>query len=281
MKSAQHKQLARTFRALHDAGSLLLPNAWDAASARVFEAEGLPAIATTSSGIAFARGYCDGEVIGRDGMVREVASIVRAVGVPVSADVEAGYGPGPEDVAETVRAILRAGAVGINLEDCIHAGGSEPLFSIEAQAARLAAARAESDRRGLALTINARTDTFLLGLGADRDERVAMTIERGRAYLAAGADLVFVPVLVDLGVVRQLAGAFDGRLSLMAMPGAPPAAAMFAAGARRVSLGHTAALAALGTVRAIARELRANGTWGAIERSFFGFREAKELFEKG
>jgi len=206
-----------------------------------------------------------------------VAIITRAVDIPVTADIEAGYGPSAGDVAETVRAAIHAGAVGVNLEDNTH-GGTNPLFEIAAQAKRITAARLEGDRSGLALTINARTDIFLLGLGADKNERTAMATERGRAYLEAGADLVFVPLLTDVTITRHLSKAFNGRLNLMAVPGAPAASLLFNAGARRVSLGPTAMLASLGAVQKIAQELRQTGTWSSIEADFFGFGEAEALF---
>src|SRR5688572_6155096 len=185
--------LAARFRDLNLAGRLLLPNAWDAASARIFEHAGFAAIGTTSAGIAYTRGLRDAEHISREVMVREIATMVAAVDCPVSADIEAGYGSSPAEVAATIEAVLDAGAVGVNLEDNTHGTGPDRLFSIADQAARLSASRETASRRGIALVINARTDIFLAGLGADVEERVALSIERGRAYLKAGADLVFVP----------------------------------------------------------------------------------------
>jgi 2-methylisocitrate lyase-like PEP mutase family enzyme len=279
---SQDDQAARAarFRDLNLAGRLLLPNAWDAASARVFEDAGFLALGTTSAGIANARGLPDGECIGRDEMVREIASIVRAVDRPVSADIEAGYGHAPGDVAATVQAVLDAGVVGINLEDNAHRADASPLYSTAEQAARIRAARDAADERRIPMVINARTDSFLLGLGADLDERIEMTIERGRAYLQAGADLVFVPVLVDPEVVRRVTGAITGPVSLMAMPGAPAARVLFDAGASRVSLGNSPMLATLGTLREIAREVLDAGTWTAIERTFYGFGDAAALFAR-
>lgn len=271
------KQRAAAFKALNERGGLLLPNAWDAASARLFEAEGHPAVATTSSGVAHARGYRDGEGIGRERMVAEIANIARVVAIPVSADIESGYGPAPEDVAATVAGVIDAGAVGINLEDNTHGTAAETLFPTAAQAGRVAAARAQAVRQGLDLTINARTDPFLYGLGADDEERLAMALERGRAYLDAGADLVFVPGLVDPALIRPLAQAFGGRLSLMAGRGAPPAAELFAAGARRVSVGPAAMLASYAVARAIARELR-DPARSALQRDSIGFGELDSLF---
>jgi 2-methylisocitrate lyase-like PEP mutase family enzyme len=274
---------AARFKALNEAGSLRLPNCWDAASARLFQAAGFPAIGTTSAGIAWSHGMLDAEVITRDAMMRDIAAIVEAVDVPVTADIEAGYGPSPLDVAATVEATLDAGAVGINLEDNLNGGaaaGESPLFSIDLQTDRIAAARAVADGRGVSMVINARTDPFLMGLGADDEERLAMSIERGRAYLKAGADLVFIPVLVDPAQVRRAAEAIGGPISLMALPGAPSADPGFAAGAARVSLGPLAMMAALGVIRDIAAEFRDKGTWTTSERTFYGFAETKALFTR-
>lgn len=280
MTHHDHAARAARFRDLNLAGRLLLPNAWDAASARVFEDAGFPALGTTSGGIANARGLPDGEFIGRDAMVREIASIVRAVDRPVTADIEAGYGHDPADVAATVHAVLDVGVVGVNLEDHAHRADAPPLYSVADQAARVRAARDAAEQRRIHLVINARTDTFLLGLGADVQERIEMTIERGRAYLQAGADLVFVPVLIDPEVVRQVIGAIGGPVSLMAMPGAPTARVLFDAGASRVSLGNCAMLATLGALREIASEVFHSGTWTSIERTFYGFGEAEALFAR-
>lgn len=280
MTQKEHAVRAARFCDLNLAGRLLLPNAWDAASARIFEHAGFPAIGTTSGGIANARGLPDGERIGRDAMVAEIASIVRAVDRPVTADIEAGYGHAPVDVAATVNAVLDIGVVGVNLEDNAHRVDAAPLYSTVEQVARIRAARDVAEQRRIHLVINARTDTFLLGLGADVDERIEMTIERGRAYLQAGADLVFVPVLTDPVVVRQVSGAIKGPISLMAMPGAPPARVLFDAGASRVSLGNCAMLATLGALHAIATEVLDAGTWTSIERTFYGFAEAEVLFAR-
>ena len=269
--------LAARFLQQNRAGRLLLPNAWDAASARIFEEAGFAAIGTTSAGIAYSHGFRDGEHVGRDAMVRVIATIVRAVSCPVTADIEAGYGVSVADVALTVDAVMDAGAVGINLEDVAYGPGGDRLLGLEQQCARISTAREVAERRGIPLVINARTDTFLLNLGADIDERLAMTVERGRRYLRSGADLLFVPLLVDAVLVRKLARDLEGPISLMALPGAPSAGELFAAGAARVSIGQMAMLAALGSVKQIAEEMLQQGTWRSIERPFYGF-EAEALF---
>ncbi len=265
------------FLALNLAGGLLLPNAWDAVSARIFESAGFPAIGTTSAGIAHARGVRDGQRMSRDRMVQEIASIVAAVQCPVTADIEAGYGATPADVAQTIDAVLDVGVAGVNLEDNAHGATDGPLFSIADQCARITAARKTAERRSVSLVINARTDTFILGLGADIEERIDMTIERGRAYRQAGADLVFVPVLLDSAIIARVTAAV-GPISVMALPGGPPAAALFAAGARRVSIGPAAMLATLGVLRDIAHEMRSAGTWTSMERHPYSFADAEALF---
>ncbi|WP_052941360.1 isocitrate lyase/PEP mutase family protein [Chromobacterium subtsugae] len=268
------------FRQLNRQGRLLLPNAWDCASARLFAAAGLPAIATTSGGIAYARGCRDAQHLGREAMLREIAAIAQSVDLPLSADIEAGYGLAPEDVALTVQGALAAGAVGVNLEDNGHGLLAQPLFDIAAQSARLAAARRAAEQAGLPLWINARVDVWLLGLGGDEEERLAQTVARGNAYLAAGADMVFVPGLADAALAARLAAALNGPLNLMALPGVAGAETWFAAGASRVSLGVGPMLASMGLVREMAREA-AQGVWPSMDAHFYGFAEAEALFAAG
>jgi 2-methylisocitrate lyase-like PEP mutase family enzyme len=278
MNKPDHIVLANRFQDLNFDQRLLLPNVWDAASARIFEEAGFPAIGTTSGGIANCRGVPDGERMGRDMMMREIKAIVDAVTVPVTADVEAGYGDTPTDVAETVDVVLDLGAVGINLEDRAHRASVGSLYKISDQAVRVEAARGAADRRGIPLVINARTDTFLIAVGDTLEERIAATIDRGNAYLRAGADLVFVPAVVDLDVIRRLAHVWPAQLSVMAMPGAPAAKAFFDAGATRVSLGSFAMLATFGALRDMARDIKESGVWSSMERTFYGYREAELLF---
>jgi 2-methylisocitrate lyase-like PEP mutase family enzyme len=280
---------ARRFQELHRAGRLILPNAWDAVSARVLAAAGAPAVATASAAVAFARGFPDGERIGRERMLAEVALVARQVEVPVSADVEAGYGPAVDDVAETVAGAIDAGAVGINLEDArpdgdapaaTH-GSTDPwaaLWPLAEASERVAAARAAADRAGLPLVVNARTDVFLLGLGADDDERVAVAGERGRAFLAAGADVVFLPGASDPALVRRLAGAVGGPVSLLAGPGTGSLAPLFAAGACRVSTGPHLQLAAMGHLRRLATALLADGSLAGLSDAHLPFGEADGFF---
>lgn len=269
--------LAQQFRQLNRQGRLLQANAWDVASARIYEQAGAVAIGTTSGGIAYSQSYQDAELIGREAMLKVVAAIARSVRLPVSVDIEAGYGAAPEAVADTVRAAIAAGAVGVNIEDNSHGLTTTPLFDIEAHCLRLHAARTAANAAGAPVWINARTDTYLLGLGEDAEARFAETVARARAYLAAGADMVFVPVLTDPATVRRLVEEVTGPISLMAMPGGPSAGELFAAGAARVSLGVFPMLATMATVRDIATVALGSGTWQTMSHSY-GYTAAEALF---
>lgn len=204
MNTNTQRAAAGRFRELNRAGGLLLPNAWDPISAKVFAHAGFTAIATTSAGVAFARGLPDGERLTREDMMREVAAIAGVVTLPVTADVEAGYGPAPDDVARTVDAVITAGAVGINLEDGKPGGGAPALFDIADQNKRITAARAAAELQDIALFINARADMFLAGLGDSNEQRLKEPVARGKAYLDAGADMIFVPGVVDTGIITKL-----------------------------------------------------------------------------
>ncbi|HEU4947577.1 MAG TPA: isocitrate lyase/phosphoenolpyruvate mutase family protein [Kribbella sp.] len=253
--------MAAAFRTLHESPPLLLPNAWDAASAAAIESGGAAAIATTSAGIAWARGTTDGEQLGRDRMLQALTEIVAAVRAPVTADIESGYGVDPDDVAVTIRALIGIGVAGINIEDSPGADG--PLRAPSIQAARIGAVRATADRAGVPLWINARTDVFLTDTGA-LAELLRETGERAAVYAAAGADSLFVPGVADLGVIRDLtAGPLP--INVMVGSGSPDGASLAQAGVARVSLGPAIAQAAYGLATRATRELLHDGTYTALD----------------
>jgi 2-methylisocitrate lyase-like PEP mutase family enzyme len=265
-RDTAQRELAAALRALHtssDGRALVLPNAWDAASAALIAQAGARAIATTSGGVAWSAGRSDGHGLTRDQMAAAVRRIAEVVDVPVSADIEGGYGPGAEDVAATVRAVVEAGAVGVNLEDSLAPGG--PLHDVPAQAARLRAARTAAEEAGLPeLWLNARTDVFLFGIG-DPEGRVEHVLSRAKAYADAGADSLFVPGLVDLDTVAELVRRAPLPVNVMAGPGAPAVTALEAVGVRRVSVGTALAQTAYGAMRRAAAELLDSGTYAAME----------------
>ncbi|MFI9766741.1 isocitrate lyase/phosphoenolpyruvate mutase family protein [Streptomyces sp. NPDC052415] len=237
----------------------MLPNAWDTPSARVVEDAGAPALATTSAGLAWDLGTADGGRLDRDRALAAVARIVAAVAVPVSADIESGYADDPAGVAETIRAVLALGAVGVNIEDALYEPGAGPLRPVPEQAERIAAARAAADAAEVPLFVNARIDTFLRGAGG-----VEATLERATAFLAAGADGIFVPGAVDPGTVKLLVDGIDAPVNVMAGPGAPTVSELASLGVARVSVGSAIAQAVHALVRRAARELLGAGTYGTL-----------------
>jgi 2-methylisocitrate lyase-like PEP mutase family enzyme len=258
----EQKEKAQRFAGLHEQGMLVLPNAWDAGSAVIIAAAGAAAIATTSGGVAWSAGRPDGQALSREQMIERVGSIAGAVDLPVTADVERGYGPRPEDVAATVEAAIAAGVVGVNIEDSSAPGG--PLFSAVEQAARLKAGSEAAAAAGLPeLVINARTDVFLYGIG-EEDERLAEVTRRAEAYAEAGATSLFVPGLLDLAILEQLVKSTPLPINAMAGPGAPSIADLERVGVRRVSLGTALAQAAYGITRSVAEEVLDKGTFEAL-----------------
>lgn len=262
MLTDQQRAKAAALRLLQDDGVLVLPNAWDAASAALIAAGGAKAIAITSAGVSWSLGRPDGQNLTRAEMVDAVSRIAASVDVPVSADVEGGYGPGADDVARTVTAVIEAGAVGINLEDSRAPGG--PLFEPQEQDARIRAAREAASAAGLpGLVVNARTDVYLFGIGPEAG-RLDDVVARARSYAAAGADSLFVPGLLDLGTLSELTSRVDLPVNVMAGPGAPSVDELRAAGVRRVSVGQTIAQAAYSLARRAAVEALGKGTFDSL-----------------
>lgn len=265
MATDKQRVQATRLRELHQEGTLILANAWDAGSAAMIAGAGADAIATTSAGVSWALGRPDGQHLTRDEMTEVIARIVAAVDVPVSADIEGGYGPDPADVATTVEAVVRAGAVGINLEDSLAPGG--PLFDSQAQAARIVAARQAAVDAGLPdLLINARTDVFLFGIG-DPTDRFDDVLARASAVADAGADCLFVPGLTDIDTLSSLVAKTTLPINVMVGPGSPSIAELRAIGVRRVSVGQAVAQAAYSLARRATAELLATGTYDAITRA--------------
>lgn len=247
---------AEAFRRLHaGATPLLLPNAWDAASAKVIEACGAAAIATTSAGLAWAHGWPDGDALPLPVLAAAVAEIARVVAVPVSADVEGGYSGEPRRVGEVVAAVLDAGAVGINLED----GATSP----ELLCAKIEAARAAATRAGIALFVNARADVYLRRL-VPPEEAETETLRRAGLYRAAGADGLFVPFVTDPAAIRRIAAAIDLPLNVLVVPKLPPVAELAELGVRRVSAGAGIAKTAYGHAKRAATLFLAEGRYEAM-----------------
>ena len=260
MDAATQRQKAESFRKMHDRSRILvLPNAWDVASAKIFEAAGFRAVATTSSGVANSLGYPDGEAVSRDEMLDVIRRIARGLNVPLSADIEAGYSSEMEALKNTIRAVIDAGAVGINLEDSIK-GGANELFPVEIAVARIKAVRETASAAGVPIVINARTDVFLHAIG-EKSARLDHTVSRANAYLAAGADCVFVPGPTSAEIIGSLTSAIKGAINVMVLPGMPSAPELEKLGVARVSTGGGPARATLTELRRVAEELHKSGTY--------------------
>ena len=260
---------AAALLALHHGPGFVLLNAWDAGSARILEQVGFPAIATTSAGIAWALGVPDGGVLRRETMLEHVERIVAAVSVPVTADLEAGYGDTSDDVGDTVARAVALGAVGANIEDA----GRDGLFGIDQATERIMAARAAAPSGTFVL--NARTDTYFAVGGGDV---FAETVERARRYVEAGADCVFVPGVVDEDTIRRLADAIPGPLNVVAgLANTIDAPTLFLLGVKRVSLGGSLARAALSLVERAGRELLDSGTLGFLDEAI-GYADLQRRF---
>jgi 2-methylisocitrate lyase-like PEP mutase family enzyme len=275
MLDAERERAAR-FRALHGGpGILLLCNVWDAASARVVEEAGFPAVATTSAGIAWSLGFADGEHAPFEDVIGVVSRVVASVRVPVSADIEAGFGETPREVAMSCLAVLEAGAVGVNLED--GTAGNDRLVPIPLQCEKIRAAKEAAAGAGKDLVVNARTDVFLDQIGAS-ETRFAEAVRRSNAFRTAGADCLFVPGVADEATIGRLVEAIDGPVNILAGPQSPPIAVLARLRVARVSLGSGPARAALGQLRRIAKELSGSGTYSAIASDAISYAEANDLF---
>jgi len=266
------KSKAELFRRLHSGPEILvLPNAWDAISARIVEAEGFPAAATGSAGVAAVLGYPDGQRIPRREMMFMVARMAAAVGVPLTADVEAGYG----DPAGTAREVVAAGAVGMNLEDMV----DHELLPLEEQLAGIRAVKAAADASGVPLVLNARTDIFLAKHG-DESTRFDRAVERLNAFYEAGADCLFAPGIADAETIGRLVSAVKGPLNILATIGTPSIPELKRLGVRRVSLGSGTQRVTLGALQRFARRIRDEGTLTPLATEAVPYAEIQKLLSR-
>ena len=275
MDKTRQAEMAKSFLARHHAPPvLLLPNAWDALSARLFVAAGFDAVATTSGGVAWALGYPDGEHTPWPEVVAATARIVRSAQVPVTADIEAGYGATPSEVAAHVAEIIQTGVVGINLEDGLHG----PMRSIEDATARLSAAREAARKEGVPIVLNARCDIFHLQYG-EESTRFDATVERGKAYLAAGADCVYPFGLRDPETIAAFVKAVGGPVNITGRPGMPDAAALERMGVARITIASAPTLATMSNIQRLASELRTTGGFEMLSTTL-RHPDAQKLFHK-
>lgn len=268
---------ARHFQELHRGPRILVVvNAWDAASARVFEQAGARAVGTGSAGIAFSHGYPDNEHIPREVILAATREIVGAVDAPVTADILTGLGSTTDEVVETVREVIGMGAVGINVEDGTDEGPR--LFEVDRQVEKIAAIAAAVKAAGIPIVVNARTDSYWLKIG-DESRRLRTSIERANRYREAGADCLFVPAVTDRAAIATLVKEIGAPLNILTVPGCPPVPELEQLGVRRVSEGSGPMRATLGLARRIAEELLGSGTYRSFHEGAIPYPEANKLFE--
>jgi 2-methylisocitrate lyase-like PEP mutase family enzyme len=280
MSTQAQARKAEQLRKLHGGPRILiLPNAWDVASARIVEELGFPAIATTSAGIAAVLGYPDGQQISRDEMLDMVARIARSVRVPVTADLEAGYGVTIGDMTETVKAMVAAGAVGMNLEDVTGSDESSQV-DLRLQIEKIRAIRRVGESLGVPVVLNARTAVYLMRIGP-AETRFERTVERLRAYHDAGADCLFAPGLKDRETIAKLVQALRAPLNILVTAGSPTLFELEKMGVARASTGSAVMRAALGLTRRIAKELMESGTYDSLLDGAVPFAEISEILARG
>ncbi len=250
---------AALFRELHHRSNpLVLPNAWDVASARLFEESGFPAVATSSAGLMVSLGYPDGQEMPRRDLLAAVARIAGKLSVPLSADVVAGYGRGAKEVARFVGRMIDAGAVGINLED--QDPFTHQLFRSSAQVRKIREVRELANARGVPLVTNARTDALRRAAG-EPSEQLKEAIRRASAYRDAGADCVYPMGLTDAASIETFVRELGCPVNVMVRRGLPPLAELGRLGVKRVSFGPAASYAALGLLRRASEEVLRHGSF--------------------
>lgn len=253
-KQAQIQKAEGFLARHHDPKLLVLPNIWDPLGARLLEDLGYPAVATASAAVAYSMGYDDGEKISFAMMLETIGRIAAAVDVPLTADIEQGYGESADEVADHAGQVLQAGAVGVNLEDSIAEGS--PLRSIDSQCERIHAVRMMADREGIPLVINARTDVFMVRTPGSRSDKVAETIARGKAYRDAGADCIYPITVGDLDTIKVIREGIEAPINIFATAATASMKELEALGVSRLSLGPGLIKAALTTMKKIALGLK-------------------------
>jgi 2-methylisocitrate lyase-like PEP mutase family enzyme len=273
MKSQAEK--ADYFRSLHKEGPILiLPNAWDVPSARSFENSGFPAIATTSAGLMVSLGYPDGESIEKKEMLIAVRRIARAISLPLSADIVAGFGRTADDVVQSVREVIDAGAIGVNIEDLDHSTGK--LYPLERQLDIIRKVKAMGESIGVPVVINARTDA-LRHFGGDERAKFEEALHRALAFRDAEADCVYPMGLTEYSAISNFVKILDFPINVMIRKGLPLISILSSLGVRRVSFGPAAMYAAMGLLKKIGREVLDAGTYDSLLENAISFEELNAL----
>ncbi|MDQ0859730.1 isocitrate lyase/phosphoenolpyruvate mutase family protein [Bacillus sp. V2I10] len=278
MNNKDQSLKAKNFHHLHQQSStFVLPNAWDVISAKMFEESGFKAIGTTSAGIAASLGYPDGQSLPLNKMVETIENIAKSVNVPVSADIEAGYGQTVEEVLETVKTVFTTGAIGINLEDGT-GDSNRPVFDISSQKEKIAAIKELSESNNTSLFINARTDIYWLNVG-DASLRFREALKRAKAYQDAGADCIFIPGLNDRKTIKNIREEISCPINLLVDPEMPSLTELSNIGIERLSCGSGPFRATLTLLRTISEEIVNHQTFHQMTDGVISYRKITEFMQ--
>jgi 2-methylisocitrate lyase-like PEP mutase family enzyme len=276
----QQEKAKRLVELHHADAPLVLVNVWDAASACIVEQVGLPAIATSSAGVAYALGHADGQHLSWEEMIAAIRRVANAVELPVTADIEAGFSSSAQQLEAAIQDVISAGAVGVNLEDALPEHGEQgPLYSLPEQIARIEAVREAGEQQGVHIVINARTDAYWQK-GVSPEEALRNTIERGKAYLKADADCIFVPGLKSADHIRMIVKEVKAPVNILATAGTPSIPELKQMGVKRISMGSGPMRAALGLLRRIAHEAQTTGTYELLLDGAVPYPDMQNLFRE-
>jgi 2-methylisocitrate lyase-like PEP mutase family enzyme len=277
--SSQAQKASRLLELHHAEAPLVLINVWDAASARIVEDAGFPAIATSSAAVANSQGHADGQHLPWTAMTIALRRIVETVHVPVTADIEAGFSSSLQELDRAVAQVIDAGAVGVNLEDALPGyEGRGPLYPEPEQVERIRTVRNACARMKTRLVINARTDAYWEA-GREEEEALRNTLARGRAYLEAGADCIFVPGLKNPDHIRAAVRDWKAPVNILAGPGVASIPELAQLGVKRISMGSGPMRAAMGLLRCVAEEATRAGTYSALDGAI-PYAEMNALFKR-
>jgi 2-methylisocitrate lyase-like PEP mutase family enzyme len=277
---SQAQKASRLLELHHAEAPLVLINVWDAASACIVEQASFPAIATSSAAVANALGHADGQHVPWPVMTGAIRTIVEAVRVPVTADIEAGFSSSLQELDRAVEQVIDAGAAGINLEDALPGYEDRgPLYPAPEQVERIRTVRNTCERMKTRLVLNARTDAYW-EKGRHDEDALHNTLERGHAYLEAGADCIFVPGLKKPEHIHAVVSEWKAPVNILAGPGVPSIPELAGLGVRRISKGSGPMRATMGLLRRIAEETTRAGTYNALINGAVSYAEMNALFKR-
>ena len=276
MNMASQKEKAQAFLELHHQKEILvLPNAWDVPSARVFENAGFPAVATSSAGVMVSLGYEDGEDISKEEFLSATRRIARVLSIPLSADIVAGFGETPEEVGEFARQVIEAGAIGVNIEDFSH--GTKKLVSLELQLQKIKTVRKQADLLGIPVVINARTDALRYA-ERDAEAKLGEAIARAVAFKEAGVDCVYPMGLAERDSISRFVKALDFfPVNIMIRKGIPRIEDLENLGVKRLSFGPAASYAVMGFLKRVSKELLEKRDFTGLVDGAISFDELNSL----